>query len=153
LIQLWSAITVALLTVVVGPLLRGEASGLLVKRITSHAALREKLGENIEALKHLDALLVKEFEVLKERETYRLTRKVNGGNVAALVLVALVGGTSVYGLISATMSVTGAPVLYWLLLVLAVIVGFFSIALAAVGLGALYAPPKAKVASTKAASE
>lgn len=147
-IQLWSAVAVAILTVVVGPILRGEASGRLAKRIAAHADLRQKLEGNSAALQHLDSLLVSESQVLEERETYRLTRKLNGGNVAALVLVALVGGGLVYGLVSGALAASDVPVLRWSLVALAVVVGSFFVALATVGLGTVYAPPRDKSAES-----
>ncbi|PQZ51102.1 MULTISPECIES: hypothetical protein [unclassified Microbacterium] len=140
-IQLWSAIAVALLTVVVGPLLRGEVSGKLHKRIAAHADLREKLEGNKVALTDLDDLLNEEVKVLRDREVYRLTRQLNGGNVAALVIVALVGGAIVYGLVSGGLALQGS---LWsiALYVAAALVGLFAIALAAVGLRTLYEPRK-----------
>jgi hypothetical protein len=141
-IQLVSAIAVALLTVVLGPLLRGEVSGRLLKRISSHASLREKLAGNVDALASVDELLVKELGVLNERETYRLTRKLNGGNVAAVVFVALAGGAIVYGLVSAAIALIATVIWFWVLIVAAVLVALLAIGLAAVGMGTLYAPKK-----------
>lgn len=143
-IQLWSAISVAILTVVIGPLLRGEISGQLPKRIATHSDMRQNLKGNAEAIAHLDALLTSETRVLKDREMHRLTRKLNGGNVAALILVALVGGGVVYGLVSAAVAFADRPVIFWLFIVVAVLVGLFAIALAAAGLGTLYEPPREK---------
>ncbi len=82
--------------------------------------------------------------MLKERETYRLTRKLNGGNVATLIFVALAGGGIVYGLVSAAISLDEKSEMFWLFMSVAVVVGLFVIALAAVGLGTLYEPPKEK---------
>lgn len=141
-IQLWSAIAVSILTVVIGPLLRGEVSSRLVKRIASHADLRQKLEGNSAALTNLDSLLATETAALMERETYRLTRKLNGSNMAALIFVALAGGGLVYGFISIAVTLSEVPVLYWVFFVLAVLAGLLSISLAAVGVGTLYAPPK-----------
>lgn len=143
-IQLWSAISVAVLTVVIAPLLRGEISGQLAKRIATHAEIRQNLEGNAEAAAHLDALLTSETRVLRDRETHRLTRKLNGGNVAALVFVALVGGGSVYGLVSGAVAIAEKPGFFWVLIVVAIIVGLFAIALAAAGLGTLYEPPREK---------
>ncbi|MDQ1206602.1 hypothetical protein [Microbacterium sp. SORGH_AS_0862] len=142
-IQLWSAIGVALLTVVIGPLLRGEVSGRLLKRISEHANLREKLAENSAALKDLDALLDLEVRRLRERERHRLTRKLNGANVAALIFVALAGGGIVYGLLSLGISLgpTGWAIAAY---VGAALVAVFAVGLAAVGVGTLYEPPKEK---------
>lgn len=66
-IQLWSAISVAVLTVVVGPLLRGEISGRLAKRIALHADIRQKLEDVPDALTHMDMLIASEAQLLKER--------------------------------------------------------------------------------------
>jgi hypothetical protein len=151
-IQLWSAIAVAILTVVIGPLLRGEASGRLAKRIALHADMRPKLEGNAVALKHLDSLLANEAKALEKRETYRLTRKLNGGNVAALIFVALAGGGVVYGLISGAIATEAVPAWPWVFIVLAALAGIFTIALAAVGLGTLYAAPREK-AEKSATSE
>jgi hypothetical protein len=143
-IQLWSAISVAVLTVIVGPLLRGEISGRLAKRTAAHADLRKKLEGNADAVAHLDALLTREVLTLADRETHRLTRKLNGGNVAALIFVALVGGGVVYGIVSAAIALVENPALFWLFMIVAGLVGLFAIALAAVGLGTLYEPPREK---------
>lgn len=77
----------ALLTVVIGPLLRGEVAGRLMKRLTAHAHLRVSLEGHVGALRHLDELILVETEALKLRELHRLNRKLNGGNVAALIFV------------------------------------------------------------------
>jgi hypothetical protein len=146
-IQLISAVAVALLTVVLGPILRGEVSGRLIKRISGHAGLREKLTGNAAALEELDELLVAELKVLNEKETYRLTRKLNGGSLAALIFVAVLGGAVVYGLVSAAIALIGTVIWFWVLIILAVLAGLFTIALAAVGLGTLYAPPRAASAT------
>lgn len=106
--------------------------------------MRPKLEGNAVALQHLDSLLANEAKALKERETFRLTRKLNGGNVAALIFVALVGGGVVYWLISGAIATAGVSRWSWVFIVLAALVGIFTIALAAVGLGTLYAPSRAK---------
>lgn len=148
-IQLWSAVTVALLTIVLGPMLRGELSGRLVKRVAAHAELREKIADVPAALADLDHLLTSEVAVLREREEYRLTRKVNGANVAALIFVAVTGGGGVYGLVTAGLAAGGA----WgiVLFVIAGVYGLFFVALAAVGTRTVFSPPKnkAKAETTK----
>lgn len=145
-IQLWSAISVAVLTVVVGPLLRGEISGRLAKRIALHADIRQKLEDVPDALTHMDMVIASEAQSLKERETHRLTRKLNAGNVAALIFIALVGRAIVYGLVSIAIAIAiqDTAVLFWLIILVTGVVGAFVVALAAVGLGALYEPPREK---------
>lgn len=138
-IQLWSALAVAVLTVIVGPLLRGEVSGRLFRRIRAHVDLREKLAEDGPSLKELDTLIAKELETLREREISRLTRKINGGNLAALIFIALAGGGIVYGLISAAFALPDTG-LFWAFWILAAIAALFTFGLAAVGVGSLYAP-------------
>lgn len=142
-IQLWSAIAVALLTVVIGPLVRGEVSGRLNKRVTSHAELRKNLAGNPTAIAEIDQLLNAEVKALREREVNRLTRRLNGANVAALIFVALVGSAVVYGLVSAGLATQGT---FWsfALFFVAALAGFFTIGLAAVGLRTLYEPRKPK---------
>lgn len=141
-IQLWSAITVALLTIVLGPMLRGELSGRLAKRVAAHAELRVKIADVPDALYDLNHLLASEVAVLREREEARLTRTVNSGNVAALILVALVGGGAVYGMVTAGLALGGG----WgiTLFVLAAICGLFFVALAAAGTRTVFDPPKDK---------
>lgn len=139
-IQLWSALAVAVLTVIVGPILRGELSGRLLKRVIAHAELRKHLDDNLEAKGELDALLTTEIKAMRTREETRLTRKLNGGSVAALIFVAVFGGGLVYGLMAWAATVAGswfAVILY----IVAALVGLFTIALAAVGVGTLYTPP------------
>lgn len=139
-IQLWSAVAVALLTIVLGPAVRGELSDRLVKRLSAHAELREKIAEVPGAVKELDALLTAEVSVLRRREEFRLTRKLNGPNVAAVIFVALFGGGGVYLLVSGGITVGGgvAVALY----ICAGIWGLFFVGLAAVGSKTLYDPPK-----------
>ncbi|MDA4895513.1 hypothetical protein PFZ55_52545 [Streptomyces sp. MS2A] len=139
-IQLWSAVSVAILTIVLGPMLRGELSGRLAKRIAAHADLREKVEKNPAAVKDLDILLATEIEVLRQREEYRLTRKVNGGNVAALIFVALLGGGGVYGLVSWGLIVGGG----WsiAIYIAAAVYGLFFVAVAAAGTRTVFAPAK-----------
>lgn len=129
---------------VIGPLLRGDNHGRLGKSIATRADIRQKLEENSEAVSHLDALFVNETQFLKDREARHLTRKINGGNVAALILVAVAGGGIVYGLVSVAIASIGKPVLFWLFMVVAGLVGLFAIALTSVGLGTLYEPPREK---------
>lgn len=150
-IQLWTAVAVAVLTVIVGPILRGELSGRLLKRVTAHAELREHLADNVAAKEELDGLIMAEVKALRAREESRLTRKLNGGNVAALIFIAVLGGGLVYGLMAWAGAVAGtwfAVILY----IVAALVGLFTIALAAVGVGTLYAPPRTEEerAATKA---
>lgn len=147
-IQLWSAIAVAVLTVIVGPIIRGEVSGRLLKRIAAHADLRSKLSDGSAAKRELDALLDAEVKALRTQSEYRLTRRVNGGNVAALIFIALVGGLIVYGLVAAGLALSGTG---WaiILFVVAVLVGLFAILLAAAGMGTLYAPPKPRKSTPK----
>ncbi|GAA1188245.1 hypothetical protein HNR09_000275 [Nesterenkonia xinjiangensis] len=57
-----------------------------------HVDIRQKFEGSAGAIAHLDALLASEAQVLKDRQTHRLTRQLDGGNVAALVFVAFVGG-------------------------------------------------------------
>lgn len=138
-IQLWSAIAVAILTVVVGPFVRGEVGNRLQKRVAGHVQLREHLAGNTDALRSLDALLVTELLELKKREENRLTRKLNGGVVATLIFVAVIGAGIVYALTSWAAAVQGT-VLSVIVYVAAALVGLFTIALAAAGVGTLYKP-------------
>lgn len=139
-IQAISAIAVSLLTVVLGPLLRGEISGRLVKRIAVHADLRQKIEGNEKAIAELDSLLAIEIASLREKETYRLYRKINGANVAALVVVAVIGGLVEYFLVSVASHSLHAPVLFLILVVFAVLVGIIAIGIAAAGVSSLYEP-------------
>lgn len=140
-VQLWSAIAVAVLTVFIGPLLRGEVSGRLARRIATHSQIRANIPDTSSAAKKLDELLLSEVTQLAERETSRLTRRINGGNVAALVFVAIAGGAIVYGLISAAIALqeSGWSWIFW---IVAGLVAVFALALSAAGLGSLYAPKK-----------
>lgn len=146
-IQLWSAIAVAILTVVVGPFVRGEVGDRLQKRVAGHAQLREHLAGNPDALESLDALLVTELRELKKREENRLTRKLNGGVVATLIFVAVVGAGIVYALTSWAAAVQGT-VLSVIIYVAAALVGLFTIALAAAGVGTLYKPKETPPAAS-----
>ncbi|MCM3500619.1 hypothetical protein M3667_01840 [Microbacterium sp. P26] len=146
-IELWSAIAVAILTVVVGPLVRGEVGNRLQKRVAGHVQLREHLVGNTDALKSLDALLVTELQELRKREENRLTRKLNGGVVATLIFVAVAGAGIVYGLTSWAAAVQGT-FLSVIIYAAAALVGLFTIALAAAGVGTLYKPKDASPAAS-----
>jgi VIT1/CCC1 family predicted Fe2+/Mn2+ transporter len=139
-IELISAFVVALVTAAT-PLFRPEANRGLAKRLAHHADLRSNLEGNREALANIDALLVAETERLKEKEIARVTRKLNGGNVAALIFVAVVGGGFVFLITSLATSLVGSffAVVLW---VVAVLVGLFTVVIGLVGLGTLYAPRK-----------
>ncbi|EHK89178.1 hypothetical protein SZMC14600_01399 [Saccharomonospora azurea SZMC 14600] len=109
-----------------------------------HADIRQKLEDVPDALTHMDMLIASEAQLLKERETHRPTRKLNAGNVAALIFIALVGGAIVYGLVSIAIAIQDTAVLFWLIILVTGVVGAFVVALAAVGLGAVYEPPREK---------
>ncbi len=137
-LQLWSAIATALISVTVGPLVGGEVRGALLRRLTSHASLRQSLKGHTSALRELDALISIEAAELRARETHRLTRKVDWSSVGALVVVGIVGGVIVFGLVTWAISVSETPIAYWGLILLAVVVGVFTVALAGVGMNQLF---------------
>lgn len=143
-IQFWSAIAVAVLSIVVGPIVRGEAGGRLGRRMALHASIRSQLNETSDAARELDELLKVEGARLRERETRRMARKVSGASIAALVIVTLVGAGAVYGLLTWAQHLGQGGVWYWMLVALAVAIGAFAFALSAVGATTIYEYPEEK---------
>jgi hypothetical protein len=143
LIPFGSAIAVAILTVIVGPLLSGELGSGLARRTLHHAELRSKLADQSTSARQIDVLLEAETKALSDRGINRIGRKLNGGNVAALVFVSLIGGALVFASATwalATSNNFGAAVLW----ALTILIGLFFVLLATAGLGTLYAPAKHK---------
>ena len=140
-IQLVSAVAVTLLTVFLGPLLRGEVEGRLVRRARAVAELREKVEPGSPAQRHLDALLNDQAAMIRVRGRARIHRKVNGSNLSALIFVGVVGGGVVYGLLTLAFQIHD-PIAFWIVIVLTVIVGVFIVGLTAAGSRTIFAPKK-----------
>lgn len=140
-IQFWSALTVVVFTVVIGPLLRGEYTNRLNRRVESHVAIRKDLAGSPVSTASLDDLIGAELVLLTSRESKRLNRKVDPNSVGSLVSVALIGGGLVYWFVSLAVTRDPSDWVFWLLWVLAVIVGILTLGLSAVGLGDLYKYP------------
>lgn len=139
-IELWGAIAVPLLTVVVAPVLRGEFGNRLGRRVSHHADIRAQVLDNPEALRLIDEVLVAELDKLHARETWRARRQIDGGSIAALFFVTSVGSAIVYGLLVAAGAVDNS-LARWVLVGLACAVGAFTFGLSAVGATTIYKDP------------
>jgi len=91
-----SALFVPVLLGVIGPLTSREAGGRQYRRVRRHAQLRGLLGDGSSAAKRMDVLLDSEIQLLAERQS----RKVNGANLAAIVIVSILGAAISFGLVT-----------------------------------------------------
>lgn len=125
---------VPLLLGVVKPLMEREAGGRELRRIRRHAHLRSLLPNESEAASKLDLLLASEIELFTARVSNRIERKIDGENLATIIVVSLIGGGISFGLVTWAQAVSGVWAwLLWivfatwtLLVLLLVFVGGFS---------------------------
>lgn len=136
--QIFSTVLLAALGLV-GKIFLGGSSSSLAKDVRHHAELRGKLEVGTAAAAELDELLAAETLALKERSLARLTRKVNPGAVAAVIVVTVLGGLVFYGLWSGTAAVADG-LWFWVLVVVTALYGLFFLAFMLVGLGKIYDP-------------
>ena len=117
----WLALLVPLVTLF-GVIVRQYDFGLR-RRLVGHLGLLERPVP--EATKPLiEELIVRESAELVARDTRRLTRRLDGSNLAAIVIVAVVGGGITYGLWQLD---------HWSWRVLAGLVGVFAFLMIAIG--------------------
>lgn len=110
----------------------------VTKRAKEYADIYSSLPDGIDAKTDVAKLLKLETEQLLERRL----RKINYGNVAAVIIVALVGGGLSYLLaLWATNSPTIIAVLAWILFTA---VAFFTLGISITGLASVYQEPKRK---------
>lgn len=91
-----SALFVPVLLGVIGPLTSREAGGRQYRRVRRHAHLRGLLGDGSSAAERMDALLDSEIKMLADRQS----RKLNGANLAAIVVVSIFGAAISFGLVT-----------------------------------------------------
>ncbi len=91
-----SALFVPVLLGVIGPLTSREAGGRQYRRVRRHAQLRGLLRDGSSAAKRMDALLDSEIQLLTDRRS----RKLNGANLAAIVVVSIVGAAISFFLVT-----------------------------------------------------
>jgi uncharacterized membrane protein HdeD (DUF308 family) len=120
----------------------------LYRLLTRQVALLEKLPSGSAAYRDMLELTDHTAGNLKTREIARSTRKLNGGNVAAVIFLGVVGGVLGYWLLMWAVASAGT-VWYWLALVLLVTVVLFIVGLLIAGVSSIYAPPKGKESSDK----
>ncbi|WP_411732723.1 hypothetical protein [Paeniglutamicibacter sp.] len=106
-----------------------------VRSMKRHAELAEKL-TGVAQTKVL-GLLETESNQYSDRMMRRATRKVDGGSVAAMIAVAIVGGGLTYG-------VTLLALNFWIAWILVVLVGGLTIALMFAGSAQLFKYPEEK---------
>lgn len=102
-----SAVIVPILLGVIGPLISREAGSREYRRVKRHAQLRSLLADGSDAAKKMDVLLEHEVGRLADRSSTRTSRKLNGGNLAAIVVVSLIGGLVSFGLVTWAQAGTG----------------------------------------------
>ncbi len=102
-----SAVVVPILLGVIGPLISREAGTREYRRVKRHAQLRSLLTDGSDAAKKMDALLDHEVGRLVDRSSTRASRKLDGGNLAAIVFVSLIGGAVSFGLVTWAQATTG----------------------------------------------
>ena len=99
-----SAVVVPVFLGVIGPLRAREAGGRFYRRVRRIAQLRPLLADGSSAADRLDVLLDAELENLAMRHS----RKLNGANLAAIIVVSLVGGAVSFWLVTWAQAITGA---------------------------------------------
>ena len=104
-----------------------------IKRLADLADVYTKLPDGLEAKGSIGDTLTTEANRMKERTE----RKVNAANIAAALIIAVIGGAMTFGLASWA---TSSPSALWTVVawVLFVIVAFFTLALAVAGLALMY---------------
>jgi len=125
-----SAVVVPVFLGVIGPLRAREAGGRFYRRVRRLAQLRPLLHDGSSAADRLDKLLVSEIDNLAMRHA----RKLDGGNLAAIIFVSLIGGAVSFGLVTWAQAITGVAstvvwVVFWVwtfLLAVFVLVGGLS---------------------------
>lgn len=111
-----SGALVPLLVVILKPIMEREAGGARLRRIKRYAQLRSALPDEGAATVKLDDLLAYEVEHLASATKQRLDRKLDGGTVAAVVCVSLLGGLFSFGLVVWAQASDGAwAVILWIL--------------------------------------
>ncbi len=102
-----SAVVVPILLGVIGPVVSREAGGREYRRVKRHAQLRSLLTDGSDAAKKMDVLLDHEVGRFADRSVTRASRKLNGGNLAAIVVVSLFGGAVSFSLVTWAQASTG----------------------------------------------
>lgn len=110
-----SAVVVPVFLGVVGPLRAREAGGRTFRRVRRLAQLRSLLPDGSAAAVRLDGLLASEVDDLAKRHERRLNRE----NLAAIIVVSLLGGAISAGLVTWAQATEGVGstvvwVLFWL---------------------------------------
>lgn len=110
----------------------------VTKRAKEYADIYTSLPDSVDAKADVAKLLKIETGKLLERRT----RKINYANVAAVIVVALVGGALSYLLaLWAINSVVFIAVVAWILFA---VTAFFTLGISIVGIASVYEPPKKK---------
>ena len=102
-----SGLMAPILLGIVGPLMQRDAGGRELRRIRRHAHLRSLLSDGSEAASKLDDLLALETERYASRISLRIGRKIDGGNLAAIIVVSLIGGGISFGLVTWAQALSG----------------------------------------------
>ncbi|WP_143882746.1 hypothetical protein [Curtobacterium sp. KBS0715] len=140
--QTIAVIAVPLVSVLIG-LFRGGGDTRLSRRVKHHAEILKVLDGFTKASDAMEGLLVEEIGVLKDRELARSRRRVNGGNLAVAVILAVVTAGATFWLTTFA-SEHGRDPWAWigvtLLSLLAVTLVIFTVA----GFSTIYNPPSNK---------
>lgn len=102
-----SGVFVPVLLGVIGPLMAREKGSRRHRRIRRIAELRNLLADSNIAVEKVDELIEIEVEQYVEQSVARATRSLDGANLAAIIVVALIGGGFSFGLVTGAQAATG----------------------------------------------
>lgn len=108
-----------------------------------HAEIASKLAEGSDARKSVEALVKFQADILLRRAESKANRKINGGNLAAaIVLTCLTGGVIYAGIL--LVQLVWPSGFGWVPLVVLIVIGGFLLALTATGYASMYNPRSSK---------
>ncbi|WP_448759515.1 hypothetical protein [Actinomyces oricola] len=110
-----------------------EPGGRELRRIRRHAHLRSLLPDGSEAASKMDSLLASEVELFTTRASKRIGRKIDSGNLAAIIIISLFGGGASFALVTFAQALSGV----WAWVLWAVFIGWTLFVLLLVFVGGL----------------
>mgnify|MGYP002886435090 FL=1 len=120
-----TGVIVPILLGIVKPMVAREAESRELRRIRQHAQLRSLLPDDGDAAKEMDLLLKVEVAKLSSRTRSVLNRKINKSNLAAIMLVSVVGGCISYVLaLLAQTNLWGWSIFFWILFIIWILIVF-----------------------------
>ena len=120
-----TGVIVPILLGIVKPMVAREAESRELRRIRQHAQLRSLLPDDGDAAKEMDLLLKVEVAKLSSRTRSVLNRQINKSNLAAIMLVSVVGGCISYVLaLLAQTNLWGWSIFFWILFIIWILIVF-----------------------------